>query len=178
RLGYLVVAEDAVPDQVRGDAVHRRQVLLNLVGNAVKFADSGRVRIDVSVIGAGEAQVVRLRFVVSDTGIGIPESMRHRLFEAFEQADAGLARRYGGTGLGTTIARGLVEAMGGRIGYENLEPRGSRFWFEVPFQPARPARHAAVLDAGQHGAGGDGKVIAFADPFLRHRARVRSMQVL
>ena len=178
QLDYLVVVEDAVPDQVRGDAVHLRQVLLNLVGNAVKFTDSGRVRIDVSVIGAGEGQVVRLRFVVSDTGIGIPESMRHRLFEAFEQADAGLARRYGGTGLGTTIARGLVEAMGGRIGYENLEPRGSRFWFEVPFQPARPARHAAVLDAGQHGAGGDGKVIAFADPFLRHRARVRSMQVL
>src|SRR5690606_17503793 len=178
QLDYLVVVEDAVPDQVRGDAVHLRQVLLNLVGNAVKFTDSGRVRIDVSVIGAGEGQVARLRSVVSDTGIGIPESMRHGLFGAFEQADAGLARRYGGTGLGTTIARGLVEAMGGRIGYENLEPRGSRFWFEVPFQPARPARHAAVLDAGQHGAGGDGKVIAFADPFLRHRARVRSMQVL
>src|SRR5690606_13615950 len=178
QLDYLVVVEDAVPDQVRGDAVHLRQVLLNLVGNAVKFTDSGRVRIDVSVIGAGEGRVAGLRSVVSATGIGIPESMRHRLFEAFEQADAGLARRYGGTGLGTTIARGLVEAMGGRIGYENLEPRGSRFWFEVPFQPARPARHAAVLDAGQHGAGGDGKVIAFADPFLRHRARVRSMQVL
>ncbi|TWH10842.1 MULTISPECIES: ATP-binding protein [Pseudoxanthomonas] len=180
QLEYLVVVDDAVPQQVRGDAVHLRQVLLNLVGNAVKFTDAGRVRVDVTVAGVQEGGGVRLRFVVSDTGIGIPESMRGRVFEAFEQADASLARRYGGTGLGTTIARGLVEAMGGRIGYENLEPRGSRFWFEVPFQPATaaPLRPAVLEEGGQDVAAGDGKVIAFADPFLRHRARVRSMQVL
>ena len=183
QLEYLVVVEDAVPSLVHGDAVHLRQVLLNLVGNAVKFTDAGRVRVDVSLAGASDGRVVRLRFAVSDTGIGIPESMRERLFEAFEQADAGLARRYGGTGLGTTIARGLVEAMGGRIGYENLEPRGSRFWFEIPFQAAAEPRRVAVLEPGQEAEveaapSDDGKVIAFADPFLRHRARVRSMQVL
>ena len=179
RLEYLVVVEDAVPALVRGDAGHLRQVLLNLVGNAVKFTDAGRVRVDVQVAGAADTGGVRLRFVVSDTGIGIPEGMRERLFQAFEQADAGLARRYGGTGLGTTIARGLVEAMGGRIGFESLQPRGTRFWFEVPFDAAQAPVHVAAVDVGHAaGQGDDGKVIAFSDPFLRHRARVRSMQVL
>src|SRR5690606_6509786 len=180
QLEYLVVIEDAVPSLVRGDAGHLRQILLNLVGNAVKFTDSGRVRLDVGVAGAHDGAGVRLHFSVSDTGIGIPEAMRGRLFDAFEQADASLARRYGGTGLGTTIARGLVEAMGGRIGFESLEPRGTRFWFEVPFAPATAPRRTAVLDATGHEAvpDADGKVIAFSDPFLRHRARVRSMQIL
>jgi len=179
RLEYLVVVEDAVPALVRGDAGHLRQVLLNLVGNAVKFTDAGRVRVDVQVAGAADTGGVRLRFVVSDTGIGIPEGMRERLFQAFEQADAGLARRYGGTGLGTTIARGLVEAMGGRIGFESLQPRGTRFWFEVPFDAAQAPVQVAAVDVGHAaGQGDDGKVIAFSDPFLRHRARVRSMQVL
>ncbi len=179
RLEYLVVVEDAVPALVRGDAGHLRQVLLNLVGNAVKFTDAGRVRVDVQVAGAAEAGGVRLRFIVSDTRIGITEGMRERLFQAFEQADAGLARRYGGTGLGTTIARGLVEAMGGRIGFESLQPRGTRFWFQVPFDAAQAPVHVAAVDVGHAaGQGDDGKVIAFSDPFLRHRARVRSMQVL
>src|SRR5690606_38719455 len=167
RLEYLVVVEDAVPALVRGDAGHLRQVLLNLVGNAVKFTDAGRVRVDVQVAGAADTGGVRLRFVVSDTGIGIPEGMRERLFQAFEQADAGLARRYGGTGLGTTIARGLVEAMGGRIGFESLQPRGTRFWFEVPFDAAQAPVHVAAVDVGHAvGQGDDGKVIAFSDPFL------------
>src|SRR5690606_35204291 len=118
-IDYLVVVGDGVPETVHGDPGHVRQVLLNLVGNAVKFTDQGRVRVDVDVAaGAPEDARTRLRFTVTDTGIGIPAAMRGRLFEAFEQADAGLARRYGGTGLGTTIAKGLTEAMGGRIGFE------------------------------------------------------------
>jgi two-component system sensor histidine kinase RpfC len=172
------VAED-VPDAVLGDAGHLRQVLLNLVGNAVKFTDQGSVELQVAMI-ATTAEQVRLRFTVSDTGIGIPESMRQRLFEAFEQADAGLARRYGGTGLGTTIAKGLTEAMGGSIGFESVEQRGTRFWVELPFacvaKVASPS--TAVEDDKRDPSGQSKNIIAFGDPFLRHRARVRSLAIL
>ena len=184
-IDYLVVVGDGVPETVHGDSGHVRQVLLNLVGNAVKFTDQGKVRLDVEVApAAADDPRTRLRFSVTDTGIGIPAAMRGRLFEAFEQADAGLARRYGGTGLGTTIAKGLTEAMGGRIGFESLEGRGSRFWVELPFaapqeRALRPSA-APIAEVESETAlrdGGD-NIIAFADPFLRHRARVRSMQLL
>ena len=168
------VAED-VPETVRGDAGHLRQVLINLVGNAVKFTDQGSVKLEVLLI-AQTAEQVRLRFTVSDTGIGIPESMRLRLFEAFEQADVGLARRYGGTGLGTTIAKGLTEAMGGSIGFESVEQRGTRFWVELPF--AWRKAESAEAEAGTAPAVKSKNVIAFSDPFLRHRARVRSLSIL
>jgi len=187
KLDYLVVIDDAVPPLVHGDAGHLRQILLNLVGNAVKFTDQGRVRVDVRPLAEGgdahEGAPLWLRFTVTDTGIGIPHAMRGRLFEAFEQGDAGLARRYGGTGLGTTIARGLAEAMGGRIGYEPAEGRsGSRFWLELPLRVAGGAGRvpAPALEGGlaEETRDAGGNVIAFSDPFLRHRARIRSMQVL
>lgn len=173
------VAED-VPERLRGDAVRLRQVLINLASNAVKFTDRGSVRLDAVVIAQTSDQV-RLRFTVSDTGIGIPESMRQRLFEAFEQADVGLARRYGGTGLGTTIAKGLTEAMGGSIGFESVERRGSRFWVELPFAQGQVEPVTSVAQLPETGTGSTHQrqnVIAFADPFLRHRARVRSLSIL
>lgn len=177
---YQSDVEKDVPDNVMGDAGHLRQVLLNLIGNAVKFTDQGSVRLEVVKV-ASTAEQVRLRFTVSDTGIGIPDSMRQRLFEAFEQADVGLARRYGGTGLGTTIAKGLTEAMGGSIGFESNEQRGTRFWVELPFAvPARiaPALPAEQGEAFEPAAEQPRNIIAFADPFLRHRARVRSLAIL
>ncbi|KAF1688068.1 hybrid sensor histidine kinase/response regulator [Pseudoxanthomonas broegbernensis] len=180
-LDYLVVIDEQVPELLRGDAGHLRQVLLNLVGNAVKFTDQGRVRVDVAPTPApAEDGRACLRFAITDTGIGVPVEMRGRLFEAFEQADAGLARRYGGSGLGTTIARGLTEAMGGRIGFESPEERGSRFWIEVPFDIPAPPVSVPAFDAREaDGVAAEGdNVIAFADPFLRHRARVRAMRLL
>lgn len=181
QLAYGAEVADDVPDSVLGDAGHLRQVLLNLAGNAVKFTDQGSVRLKAVVISR-TAEQVRLRFTVSDTGIGIPESMRQRLFEAFEQADAGLARRYGGTGLGTTIAKGLTEAMGGSIGFESVEQRGTRFWVELPFAVA-VAKGPAAAEAQGTGAepvvlAQPRNIISFGDPFLRHRARVRSLAVL
>ncbi|MBD8642964.1 response regulator [Stenotrophomonas sp. CFBP 13724] len=179
RLDYRVRLDEAVPPRLRGDTGHLRQVLLNLAGNAVKFTDHGRVEIRIDVVSAVADGGVRLRFEIIDTGIGVAVPMRPRLFEAFEQADVSMARRHEGTGLGTTIAKGLVEAMGGEIGYQENLPQGSRFWFEVPFAPPLPER-VGITPAlvGNPLDSSNGNVIAFADPFLRHRARVRSMSIL
>jgi two-component system sensor histidine kinase RpfC len=179
RIEYASQVAADVPDGLHGDAVHLQQVLMNLAGNAVKFTDRGSVRLEVA-LAANEGSGVRLRFAVVDTGIGIPASARARLFEAFEQADASLSRRYGGTGLGTSIAKGLTEAMGGRIGFESTENSGSRFWVELPFQVAASAAPAAkpAVEPEPAAAADTQNVIAFGDVFRRHRARVRSMQVL
>ncbi len=182
QLSYEADVAGDVPDSVIGDVGHLRQVLINLIGNAVKFTDQGSVKLNVDVV-TRTAEQIRLRFTVSDTGIGIPESMRQRLFEAFEQADAGLARRHGGTGLGTTIAKGLTEAMGGSIGFESVEQRGTRFWVELPFGMVAaevPANAGAAAEgtAAEPIVTQPKNIISFGDPFLRHRARVRSLAIL
>lgn len=179
-LSYHVDVADDVPDTLSGDVGHLRQVLLNLAGNAVKFTEVGRVELRVHVLQRQHDHAIRLGFDIVDTGIGVPPEMRHRLFEAFEQADVGLSRRYEGTGLGTTIAKGLVEAMGGQIGYQENPAGGSRFWFELPLTvPAVPAVTSMVRDDPPlQEQDSSGNVIAFSDPFLRHRARVRSMRIL
>ncbi|MET7141628.1 ATP-binding protein [Xanthomonas sp. PPL139] len=184
RLAYQVDVAPDVPDYLSGDPGHLRQVLLNLAGNAIKFTETGRVDIRVRLHKNEHGQPKRLSFDIVDSGIGVTPDMRPRLFEAFEQADVGLARRYEGSGLGTTIAKGLVEAMGGSIGYQENAPRGSHFWFELPFVaaavPASPeiGAPAASVPTAAEEFDTNGNVIAFSDPFLRHRARVRGMRIL
>jgi signal transduction histidine kinase/DNA-binding response OmpR family regulator len=123
--------DPAVRLPVRGDPVRLRQVLTNLVGNAIKFTERGSITLVVRRLGETAAQHL-LRFEVRDTGIGIEEDARHRLFHSFSQADASTTRLYGGTGLGLAICRRIVDLMGGRIDVVSEVGRGSTFWFEVP----------------------------------------------
>ena len=148
--GLELIAEidDAVPAWVRGDFGRLRQVLVNLVGNAVKFTERGEVVVKVSLAGARVAEpagadgAMQLEFRVTDTGIGIPRERRDALFEAFTQADASTTRKYGGTGLGLAISKRLVEHMGGALSVESTPGVGSTFAFSVPARqceaPAAP----------------------------------------
>jgi len=137
-----VIAPD-VPTTVLGDPSRLRQILFNLVGNAVKFTETGGVTVDVSIVEQAEESLL-LRAVVRDTGIGIDAETRPILFQPFTQADRSTTRRYGGTGLGLTICRRLIEQMGGEIGVESEPGKGSTFWFTVRVgrvpgaTPARP----------------------------------------
>jgi CheY-like chemotaxis protein len=117
-----------VPDALVGDAGRLRQVLLNLVGNAIKFTDHGEIYVDL-MLAKSDAKGVLLSFSVLDTGIGIAPDQQARVFESFRQIDTSLTRKYGGSGLGLAIARQLAEVMGGEIGVESELGRGSRFWF-------------------------------------------------
>ena len=122
-----------VPPNVHGDEAHLRQVLINLLANAVKFTARGGVTLHVSRVGEGPQSVV-LKFSIRDTGIGIAPEDQRRIFESFTQADQTTTRRFGGTGLGTTIAKQLVELMSGRLGLESAVGLGSTFWFELPLE--------------------------------------------
>jgi len=133
--------EPDCPAYVRGDPGRLRQILVNLVGNALKFTEQGEVVIRVTPEGKDKAQPL-VRFSVSDTGIGIPPEQQPAVFQRFVQVDTSSTRRYGGTGLGLAISRELVELMGGQIGLESDAGRGSTFWFVVPL--ARQTDVAAV----------------------------------
>ncbi len=122
-----------VPAALKGDATRLRQVLLNLVGNAVKFTDSGRV--DVTVKTVAKEPDIELEFAVRDTGIGIPREQQALIFEPFRQADSSTTRKYGGTGLGLAISARLVALMGGKLSVESEPGRGSTFRFTVRLQP-------------------------------------------
>jgi two-component system sensor histidine kinase RpfC len=144
------------PFSLSGDQPHIRQVLINLMSNAIKFTDEGSVNLHVYQIGGSESKP-RIRFEVSDSGIGISQQDQHRIFENFTQADAGTSRSYGGTGLGTTISRDLVELMAGDMGLESEPGIGSTFWFELSFDVVPQAsielsRHRVLLLASEETA--------------------------
>jgi PAS domain S-box-containing protein len=125
----------------RGDSVRLRQVLLNLIGNAVKFTEDGLVKVDIQALGVDEGGRVQLRFLVADTGIGMNEEQIGKLFNKFSQADSSINRRFGGTGLGLTICRQILELMGASIKVESKQGAGSRFSFDLflPKALAAPA---------------------------------------
>ena len=127
-----------VPRCLRGDPTRLRQGLLNFAGNAVKFTEQGSIVIRASLERA-EGDLLRVRFAVEDTGVGIPVDRQSKLFEAFEQGDASTTRRYGGTGLGLTITRRLAELMGGDIGVISEPGKGSVFWFSAVLHTGDPA---------------------------------------
>jgi two-component system sensor histidine kinase/response regulator len=137
-----------VPINVIGDAMRLRQILLNLIGNAIKFTEKGHVIVRIKMNG-GEGDKRVIRFEVSDTGIGIPPERLDRLFKSFSQVDASTTRKYGGTGLGLAISKQLAELMGGSIGVESEQGRGSMFWFNVKF--GCPPQAARVIPQGLTG---------------------------
>ena len=148
---FVSLLNPVVPFRLRGDPGRLRQVLLNLVGNAIKFTQRGEVTITVDM--AQVTDPMRLRFDVRDSGVGIAPDKLASLFTPFTQADSSISRNFGGTGLGLSISKRLVELMGGEIGVVSEAGKGSNFWFEMPFeeQPATQALTAPVADlAGRH----------------------------
>jgi len=136
-----------VPSDLIGDSTRLRQVLLNLLGNAIKFTEAGRVSLHVTP-EPGTTIPAALRFSVSDTGIGIPDEKLERVFERFTQADSSTTRRFGGSGLGLTISKRLVELMGGQIWAESCVGKGSVFAFVLPFEIWAEADRSQVEDVG------------------------------
>ncbi len=153
-----------IPYRVHGDEVRLRQVLINLLNNAIKFTERGRVDLRLDKVGDQEDRV-EVRAEVVDTGIGIPEDVQQRIFEVFTQADGSITRRYGGTGLGTAISRQLVELLGGRIGVESVPGVGTSFEVTLPFGKVDKPEGTARLESG-------GRILVLS----RDRALVKKLQ--
>ncbi len=138
-VAFVVNVADDAPDRVPADATRLRQVLHNLLNNAVKFTDKGEVRLTVTRSGGNAL------FTVTDTGPGIPDALHAAIFEKFRQGDAFLTRAHGGTGLGLTLASHLVALMGGTIGVESMIGAGASFHFTLPLEHASMPRAAATI---------------------------------
>ncbi|WP_300529208.1 ATP-binding protein [Maricaulis sp.] len=146
---FTIEVNGAAEREFRGDAVRLKQVLFNLIGNAIKFTDEGTVDVSMAFHDIGRKRSV-MRLEVHDTGCGICSSAQDGLFSAFTQADADTTRRHGGSGLGLAICKRLVELMGGTIGFRSAEGEGSVFWFEVPLQVHKAGETVAPAPSTPH----------------------------
>lgn len=172
-LSFSCVLDPEVPLRLVGDPTRLHQVLANLVGNALKFTDSGRVSIHVRMLEESST-TTRLHFSVSDTGIGIAEDKLEAIFDRYTQAEGGTTRRFGGTGLGTSIAKQIVELMGGQIGVESTLAEGSTFWFALPFEKRyRPDRDHAQDPSIGTVPRGSGRIL-LAEDYLTNQEVARS----
>jgi two-component system, sensor histidine kinase RpfC len=169
KLELVIQSADDVPDQLHGDLGHLTQIILNLMYNAVKFTEQGEVRLQVIRRAKGTG-LIPVRFSIRDTGIGIPDADKKRIFEAFEQVESGPSRRYGGTGLGTTIAKTLTELLDGKIGLEENLGGGCHFWVDIELRESTIVRQFPGSNVEN--------IVSLDDPFVRHKARVPSLRVL
>jgi len=145
KLEFLFLHPADIPDFVVGDPTRIRQILINLIGNAIKFTGEGKINLSLSVKSLDKTNIT-IEFMVKDTGIGIPKDKIDILFESYRQASPATARTYGGPGLGLTISKRLVELMGGKIGVESKVGKGSKFFFSIPMKTGRPAQESWQLD--------------------------------
>ncbi len=169
-LKIAFVLDPSAPEFLHGDPSRLRQVLLNLMGNAVKFTAKGWITLRCSALAAASGQGLFLRFAVEDSGIGIAAERVATLFDAFTQADSSTTRRFGGTGLGLSISKKLVELMGGEIGAVSTPGEGSTFWFTLPFVPPKADKVTELDSEGVAGA----SVLVF-DSHAAARAGLRAM---
>ncbi|MBN2534381.1 MAG: response regulator [Spirochaetales bacterium] len=133
-LTFDMIIQGTIPDYIRGDPLRLRQILVNLIGNAVKFTHQGSITVIIENYEKKSDQSVILKFQIIDTGIGIPEEKREVIFQKFEQGESYVTKKYGGSGLGITLAKQFTELMGGEIGVKSEVGKGSVFWFTIPFE--------------------------------------------
>ena len=176
-LEYKTNIDESLPICISGDKYRLQQILVNLVGNAVKFTDDGAITVHAGRMRSGD-NGERILFEIIDTGAGIPIEIQPHIFDRFRQADDSVQRRHGGTGLGTAIAKHLVDLMKGEIGVESEPGKGSRFWFSIPlveaFQGESGSRTIAGLQIGR-GKGGNLATILVADDSELNRHVMKDM---
>lgn len=170
-LTLTVILESKIPEYVRCDLCRLRQITHNLLNNAIKFTHQGSITLTISALSATDEQTT-LRFQIQDTGPGIPLAAQTRIFQPFIQADQGITPNYGGTGLGLTICKQLLEYMGGKIGCTSTPGKGTEFWFVLPVETVAKQRQKVTLSHGKLGK----RVLLVKDDKIKQHVIVKMLQ--